>query len=200
MHILINNAAIGCDRSLTVDGYEIQFATNHLGPFLLTNLLLDRLRSSAPSRIVVVSSRAHLKSFINREDLMNEKSYTGMKVYGQTKLANVLFSRELSKRLVGTSVTVNSLHPGLVNTEIFRNLPGWQKAILWPILLVAKTPKAGAQTTLTVALDPAFEGVSGKYFSDSAIAKEGEPARDDETAEWLWNKCVELSGLKADEM
>lgn len=131
---------------------------------------------------------------------MNEKAYTGMGVYSQTKLANILFSRELSKRLVGSSVTVNSLHPGLVHTEIFRNMTWWMKALVWPFLLVAKTPKSGAQTTITVALDPALDGVSGKYFSDSEIINEAAQARDDDTAEWLWNKSAELSGLKVDEM
>lgn len=195
LDVLINNAAIGCNRSLTVDGYEIQFATNHLGHFLLTNLLLDRLRSSAPSRIVIVSSTAHAKATISRDDLMSEKTYGALQVYSQTKLANMLFCRELSKRLAGTNVTVNSLHPGLVNTEIFRHLKWWKQMLVSPVLLFAKTPKSGAQTTLTVALDPTLEGVSGKYFCDSEIVKEGLAAQDDETAEWLWHKCVELSGL-----
>lgn len=195
LDVLINNAAIGCNRSLTADGYEIQFATNHLGPFLLTNLLLDLLRSSAPSKIVVLASAAHQAATIRRDDLMNEKSYSLELVYAQTKLANVLFCRELSKRLAGTSVTVNSVHPGVVSSELYRNLDWWKAMILWPILQLVKTPKSGAQTTLTVALDPAYEGVTGKYFSDSAIAKESAAAQDDDTAEWLWQRSVELVGL-----
>lgn len=145
---------------------------------------------------MVVSSIGHKAASIQRDDLMNEKSYSRAMVYAQTKLANVLFSRELSKRLAGTSVTVNSLHPGFVNTDIWRNMALWKKFIMWPILLVAKTSKSGAQTTITVALDPALEGVTGKYFSDSVITKESLAAQDDETATWLWNKSVELSGLK----
>lgn len=143
---------------------------------------------------------AHERSHIDRKDLMSEKSYSSIKAYSQTKLANVLFSRELSKRLEGTSVTVNSLHPGVVNTEIFRNAQWFIKMLASPILFFVKTPKSGAQTTLTVALDPELEGVSGKYFSDSVIVKESKLARDDNTAEWLWNKSVEMCGLKADEM
>lgn len=200
LDILINNAGLGCDRSLTVDGYEIQFATNHLGPFLLTNLLLDLLRASAPSRIVNVSSRAHFSATIPRDDLMNEKSYRSTRVYAQTKLANVLFTRELSKRLAGTKVTANSLHPGLVNTEIFRNLGIVTKTLLWPFLIMAKTPKSGAQTTLAVAMDPAFETVSGKYFSNSAVVKEAKAARDEDTAIWLWNKSAELAGLTEEQI
>lgn len=196
LDLLINNAGVGCNRSLTVDGYEIQFATNHLGPFLLTNLLLDLLRSSAPSRIVNVSSMAHSKATIPRDDLMHEKSYVGTGVYAETKLANVLFTRELSKRLAGTGVTVNSLHPGVVNTEVFRNLGITTRTLLWPLLQMVKTPKSGAQTTLAVALDPQLEDVTGKYFSDCKIAKEGANAQDDDTAEWLWSKSVELTGLK----
>lgn len=171
-----------------------------MGPFLLTNLLLDLLRKSAPSRIVVVSSVAHATGTIARDDLMSEKSYSRPSVYAQTKLANVLFSRELSKRLAGTSVTVNSLHPGFVNTDIFRNMVLWKKLILWPLLPIAKTVKAGAQTTIAVALDPVLEGVTGKYFSNSVIVKESRAAQDDETAKWLWEKSAELVGLDEKEM
>lgn len=195
LDILINNAGVGCDRSLTIDGYEIQFATNHLGPFLLTLLLLDLLRSSAPSRIVNVSSRAHLGATIDKNDLMTEKSYKPTKVYAKTKLANILFTRELSKRLEGTRVTANSLHPGLVKTDGFRHLGIVTRILIWPILMMAKTAKSGAQTTLAVALDPSFEGVTGEYFSNSAIAKVGKAALDDEMALWLWNKSIELAGL-----
>lgn len=116
LHILINNAGImACPRALTKDGFELQFGTNHLGHFLLTNLLLDRLKESAPSRVVIVSSVLHKIGRIKRDDLNSEKSYAKWSVYGQSKLAKVLFARELSKRLEGSGVTANSLHPGMSN-------------------------------------------------------------------------------------
>lgn len=113
LHLLINNAGVMmCPKALTKDGFEMQIGTNHLGHFLLTNLLLDLLKASAPSRIVNVSSAGHTMSDINKDDLMSEKSYSKLKAYAQSKLANVLFSTELAKKLEGTGVTVNSLHPG----------------------------------------------------------------------------------------
>lgn len=123
LHILINNAGImACPRGITKDGFEAQIGTNHMGHFLLTNLLLDLLKQSAPSRIVVVSSLFHWYGRINKEDLNSEKSYNRWIAYGQSKLANILFARELSTRLEGTSVTVNSLHPGAVRTELARDV------------------------------------------------------------------------------
>lgn len=129
LHILINNAGImDCPRMLTKDGFEMQIGVNHMGHFLLTLLLLDVLRASAPSRIVVVSSLAHRFGTINKDDLNSEKSYSRKFAYAQSKLANVLFTRELAKRLEGSGVTVNALHPGVVDTELFRSMRffGWK--------------------------------------------------------------------------
>ncbi|ALC42025.1 CG30491, partial [Drosophila busckii] len=192
LDVLINNAGVmRCPRSVTKDGFEMQLGVNHMGHFLLTNLLLDLLKKSAPSRIVNVSSLAHTRGEINTGDLNSEKSYDEGKAYSQSKLANVLFTRELAKRLEGSGVTANALHPGVVDTEIIRHMSFFTnffaglfvKPLFWPFV---KTPKNGAQTTLYVALDPELEKVTGQYFSDCA-AKEVAPAgKDDTTAKWLW--------------
>ncbi|XP_034479705.1 retinol dehydrogenase 12-like isoform X3 [Drosophila innubila] len=194
LHILINNAGVmRCPRMLTKDGFEMQLGVNHMGHFLLTMLLLDMLKKSAPSRIVNVSSRAHTRGEINIDDLNSEKSYHEGSAYSQSKLANVLFTRELARRLEGTGVTVNSLHPGVVATELGRhmkilnNLFGRLvlRTMLWPFL---KTPKSGAQTTLYAALDPDLNGVTGLYFSDCKPIKVAPAATDDKMAKLLWEE------------
>ncbi|XP_053684450.1 retinol dehydrogenase 13-like [Sabethes cyaneus] len=192
LDILINNAGVmRCPRSVTAEGIELQLGVNHMGHFLLTNLLLDMLKMSAPSRIVVVSSLAHTRGKINVQDLNSEKSYDRAAAYEQSKLANVLFTRELAKRLQGTGVTVNAVHPGVVDTEIMRHMGifnSWFSGILvkpfiWPFL---KSPIAGAQTSVYAALDPELEKVSGQYFSDCAAKDVAEQAKDDKLAQWLW--------------
>lgn len=196
LHILVNNAAVVTPRAITVDGHEIQFAVNHLGPFLLTNLLLETIKASAPSRIVNVSSIGHKYGKINRDDLMGEKSYTEFSAYCNTKLANILFTRSLAKMLQGTQVTANSLHPGAVNTEIFRNATGVMKVIVSPLAKIAfKSAKAGAQTSITCALDPKLKDVTGKYFDDCRVVKESKAAQEDETADWLWQVSEKLTGI-----
>lgn len=184
-------------KMLTKDGFEMQIGVNHMGHFLLTNLLLDMLKSSAPSRIVVLSSIAHHFGSINQDDLNSEKSYNKFKAYSQSKLANVLFSRELSKRLMGTGVTVNSVHPGVVKTELGRYLiHNHVRRVINPFLqYFFKTPASGAQTTLAVTLDPQLEKVSGKYFRDCKIVSESSAARNDETAAWLWEASEKWTKL-----
>lgn len=193
----MNNAGVVTnERSVTPDGNETQIGVNHLGHFLLTNLLLETLKKSSPSRIVIVSSTGHFWGKINKDDLQSEKGpYKKFPVYFQSKLANVLFGRELSKRLVGTGVTANSLHPGVVKTEFNRNL-NVLNVVLWPFLWLFKDATAGAQTTITVALDPDLEKVSGKYFENCRVYKESALARNDELAEWLWATSEELTGIK----
>ncbi|XP_037037854.1 retinol dehydrogenase 13-like [Bradysia coprophila] len=191
LDILINNAGVmNLPRWETEDGFEMQLGVNHMGHFLLTNLLLDTLKASAPSRIVVVASRAYLIGVIRKDDLNSKKSYNKYKAYFQSKLANVLFAKELSKRLEGTRVTCNSLHPGVVQTELMRYQSIVSKLMI-PFRIFQKSPKSGAQTQLMVALDPDLEKVSGKYFDNCKMKEEGNAAKDDETAKWLWNTSVE---------
>ncbi|XP_062138484.1 retinol dehydrogenase 12 [Drosophila sulfurigaster albostrigata] len=200
LDLLVNNAGImACPRSLTADGYEQQFGVNHLGHFLLTNLLLDRLKQASPSRIVVVSSAAHLFGRINREDLMSERKYGKFfGAYSQSKLANILFTLKLSKLLQGSGVTVNCCHPGVVRTELNRHFvaPGWVKSCIQTLALYfMKSPQAGAQTSLRLALDPSLEGSSGDYYSDSMRFPLVPWARNMETADWLWRESEKLVGL-----
>lgn len=186
-------------KSLTKDGFETQLGVNHLGHFLLTNLLLDTLKASAPSRIIVVSSLAHRFGVLNRDDLNSEKAYNKFKAYSQSKLANILFTREMAKRLRGTGVTCNAVHPGVVKTELGRYMiQSHVRRVIQPFLYFAfKTPRSGAQTTLKVALDPDLKTISGKYFADCEIKGEAKSGTkdDDELAAWLWKTSEEWTKL-----
>lgn len=153
------------------------------------------MKASGPSRIINVSSLAHKFGIINRDDLQCEKSYARWTAYGQSKLANILFTRELSKRLKGTNVTVNSLHPGAVKTELGRHL-GISHYLLLPFGSLVKTPKNGAQTSIMLAVDPELENVTGQYFADCAIAPVSKAAQSDETAAWLWNESERITNNK----
>ncbi|XP_059223838.1 retinol dehydrogenase 13-like [Stomoxys calcitrans] len=197
LDILINNAGImATPRRLTVDGYEQQFAVNHLGHFLLTNLLLDKLKSSAPSRIVVLSSLAHIFGQIQRDDINSERSYNAFKAYGQSKLANILFTRKLAKMLKDSKVDVNCLHPGSVKSELARYNIFLKVGSDLTSNLFLRSTKGGAQTALYLALDPELEGVSGGYYDRMALVPLPQKARDDEMADWLWRKSEEMVALK----
>ncbi|XP_062513210.1 retinol dehydrogenase 14-like isoform X2 [Corticium candelabrum] len=201
--VLINNAGVmACPFTKTSDGFEMQLGVNHLGHFLLTNLLLDRLKASAPSRVINVSSKLHDRGQINFEDLQSEKSYGGVRAYAQSKLANVLFTRQLAERLDGTGVTVCSLTPGLVRTELGRHMFRSKLVyrILWVVLyplywLVTKSPSQGAQTLIYCAVAEELEGVSGRYYADCAETKLREHAMDDGVAKKLWEISEQLTGL-----
>ncbi|KAH8396957.1 hypothetical protein KR215_006814 [Drosophila sulfurigaster] len=202
LDILINNAGVmRCPRSLTKDGFELQLGVNHMGHFLLTNSLLDLLKKSSPSRVVIVSSRAHTRGTINVDDLNSEKSYDEKSAYNQSKLANVLYTRELARRLEGTGVTVNCLHPGQVNTEISRHMPFFQtffgRFLVSPLVwMIFKTPKNGAQTTLYAALDPDLNGVTGLYFSDCKPKEVSAAAKDANSAKRLWEESEKWTKAK----
>ena len=199
--VLINNAGVMmCPYSKTEDGFEMQIGTNHLGHFLFTNLLLDKLMDSAPSRVVTVSSRAHERGKMDLEDLHAEnKKYNRMEAYEQSKLANIHFTRELSKRLKGTGVTTYALHPGVVRTELGRHIEqiiGPLKYLFIPLLFpFTKSPKEGAQTSIYCAVEESIASESGNYYSDCAIKTPQPQALDDKVAEKLWevsSKSVDL--------
>lgn len=186
-----------CPYSKTADGFEMHLGVNHLGHFLLTFLLLERLKQSAPSRIVNVSSLAHHGGRIRFHDLNGEKSYNRGLAYCHSKLANVLFTRELARRLQGTKVTANSLHPGSVHSELVRH--SFVMTWLWRIFsFFLKTPWEGAQTSVYCAVAEELESVTGQYFSDCQPAYVSPWGRDDETAKKLWNVSCELLGIQWD--
>ena len=199
LDILINNAGVmACPYQKTEDGFEMQFGVNHLGHFLLTMLLLDHLKQSQPSRIVNVSSLAHRmgNGKINFDDIHYEKSYSSWGAYCNSKLANVLFTRELSKRLEGSHVTVNALHPGAVSTELQRH-SFLSSAIMYPLRWYTfKTAEQGAQTAIHCAVSEEMEGVSGKYLRDCAIVEPSKGAQDDAAAKKLWEVSMKLVGLE----
>ncbi|XP_069788032.1 retinol dehydrogenase 13-like isoform X1 [Narcine bancroftii] len=207
INVLINNAGImRCPHWQTEDGFEMQFGVNHLGHFLLTNLLLEKLKNSGNSRIINVSSLAHIAGEIDFDDLNWEKrKYNTKAAYCQSKLANVLFTKELAKRLEGTGITVNAVHPGVTNTELGRHT-GMHKStfsstVLGPLFfLLIKSPKIGAQPSIYLSVAEELEGISGKYF-DAMKQKDPSPqAMDDEKARHLWEisaKLVRLESNKA---
>ncbi|NXG01727.1 RDH12 dehydrogenase, partial [Sakesphorus luctuosus] len=206
LHILINNAGVMlCPYSKTADGFEMHLGVNHLGHFLLTFLLLERLKQSAPARIVNVSSLAHHGGRIRFHDLHGEKNYNRGLAYCHSKLANVLFTRELARRLqgkllyfaIGTKVTANALHPGSVHSELVRH--SFVMTWLWKIFsFFLKTPWEGAQTSIYCAVAEELDSVTGQYFSDCQPAYVSPRGRDDETARKLWSVSCELLGIQWD--
>jgi NAD(P)-dependent dehydrogenase (short-subunit alcohol dehydrogenase family) len=196
LDVLVNNAGIySSKRVVTVDGFESTFAINHLGHFLLTNLLLELLKASAPSRIVNVSSEAQRSGHINFDDLQGERRYFGWKSYSQSKLANVLFTYELARRLKGTGVSVNCVHPGTVRTNFGRKnggLLGVAVKVFAPFMLSAEE---GAKTVVWLASSPELTGVTGRYFAKQSELKSSRESYDLEVANQLWEVSSELVGL-----
>ncbi|XP_040920254.1 retinol dehydrogenase 14b [Toxotes jaculatrix] len=197
--VLINNAGIyQCPYTKTEDGFEMQLGVNHLGHFLLTHLLLDLLKTSAPSRIVVVSSKLYKYGHINFEDLNSENSYNKAFCYSQSKLANLLFTLELARQLESTGVTVNALTPGIVRTRLGRHvqIPLLAKPLFYlASLIFFKSPLEGAQTPLYLACSPEVEGVSGKCFANCEEEELKAKATDDQAAKKLWDISSRMVGL-----
>lgn len=200
--ILVNNAGVACKRKLTEDGLELMMGVNHFGPFLLTNLLLDKIKDSAPSRIVNVASMGHnfIKS-INFDDIQSEKNFNDITVYCQSKLANILFTRSLAKKVKDSNVTVNALHPGAVRTEIWRDLRILNYTLgRWIFNGLAyiffKSSYEGAQTTIYLSVSEDVKGVTGQYFVDCRPVKLNEHALDEEVGNELWDISEQLTGLK----
>lgn len=189
LHVLLNNAGgTFATRQLSIDGIEMTFALNHLAYFLLSNLLLEKMKASAPARIINVSSDAHSTSKIEFDNLQGERSFSSFEPYGNSKLANILFTIELARQLEGTGVTVNALHPGLTNTGFGKNNPGVLMKIMAVLIpLIARSPEKGAQTSIYLASSPAVQGLSGKYFVDSKEAQPALQAADGNVAKQLWN-------------
>ncbi|HKH11866.1 MAG TPA: SDR family oxidoreductase [Rubrobacter sp.] len=196
LDVLVNNAGlVQSTRTETVDGMETTFATNHLAPFLLTNLLLDLLERSAPSRVVTVSSEAERWGDIDFDDLQSRKKYRGFPVYGMTKLANIMFTHELAGRLKGTGVTATCMHPGAVNTRFGTNNSGPMTILFRLFKPFMRTPDQGADTVIWLASSPEVEGVSGRYYSDRKPIEPKKIANDPAARRRLWEESERLTGL-----
>ncbi|MDP9439285.1 MAG: SDR family oxidoreductase [Actinomycetota bacterium] len=197
LDVLVNNAGlVQSTRTETVDGLETTFATNHLAPFLLTNLLLDMLKESAPSRVVTVSSEAERWGNIDFDDLQSKERYRGFPVYGMTKLANIMFTYELAERLEGTGVTATCMHPGAVNTRFGTNNLGPMTILFRAFKPFMRTPEQGADTVIWLAASPDVEGVSGRYYMDRKPIEPKKIANDPAARRRLWEESERLTGLK----
>jgi NAD(P)-dependent dehydrogenase (short-subunit alcohol dehydrogenase family) len=198
LHVLVNNAGgVNLSRRVTVDGFEMTFAVNYLAPFLLTNLLLDKLKASAPARIVNVSSESHESAYIKMDDLQLEKKYRLMRAYGQSKLALVLFTYELARRLQGTGVTANCLHPGFVATNIGQSGVGRVGRSIVKLIFssLGISPEEGAKTSIYLASSPDIEGVTGKYFVKSIPVRSAPISYDESLQRQLWEESAKLVNL-----
>ena len=196
LHVLMNNAGVWVtQRAVSADNFELTFAVNHLAPFLLTHLLLDTIKASAPARIVNVSSQAHWRGDLNFDDLQSEKSFSGWTCYATSKLANILLTAELARRLEGTGVTANSLHPGVVATGLLdsnKGLTPWIAKLIKPFLW---TPERGAATCTYLAASSQIEGITGKYFDNCREAPVSTAAQNARTSQRLWQISEQLVGL-----
>jgi NAD(P)-dependent dehydrogenase (short-subunit alcohol dehydrogenase family) len=197
LDVLANNAGlVQSRRTETAEGIETTLATNHLAPFLLTNLLIARLKESAPSRVITVSSEAQRWGKMDFEDVQSTRKYRGFPVYGMTKLANIMFTYELAERLKGTGVTANCLHPGPVGTNFGKNNAGPMALFFRLGKPFMRSPEQGADTLVWLAVSPEVEGVSGKYFSDRKEIEAKEVAHDPAARRTLWTISEDLTGLK----
>jgi NAD(P)-dependent dehydrogenase (short-subunit alcohol dehydrogenase family) len=196
LHVLINNAGvIPPRREVTVDGLEMQFAVNHLAYFLLTNLLLPQLQAGAPSRIINVSSGAHSHATLDFDDLQGERGYQPKPVYSRSKLANILFTYELSRRLDGTGVTANCLNPGVVATRMLADYMGVPLAGAALARTFGAKPEEGAETSIYLASSPEVESVTGKYFERKQPIASSRASYDEAAARRLWEVSERLTGL-----
>jgi retinol dehydrogenase-14 len=197
LDVLVNNVGgFWAHRHLTADGLERTFALNHLAPFLFSNLLLDRLKASAPARVVTVSSGEQARGRVDFDDLQGARDYSAQRAYSQSKLANVMFSNELARRLKGTGVTANSLHPGVVRTNFgAEDQAGFFTVVGGLVRPFLKTPAQGAQTSIYLASSPDVEGVTGQFFADRKRKTANKVAYDTDMAARLWRVSADLVGL-----
>ncbi len=198
LNVLVNNAGgVNMRREVTLDGYERTFATNHLAYFLLTQLLLPELEKGAPARVVNVASAAHNTATLDFDDLMAERRYRAFLQYGRSKLCNILFTRELARRIEGKRITVNALHPGFVASDFLTKGGVW--SIIKPIAnLFAIDEASGASTSVYLASSPEVDGVTGKYFYKCREKTPSRRARDEEAAQRLWEVSERLTGLRSE--
>jgi NAD(P)-dependent dehydrogenase (short-subunit alcohol dehydrogenase family) len=199
LHVLVNNVGgFWARRHVTADGLERTFALNHLAPFLLTNLLLDRLTASAPGRIVTVSSGAHAGGRIDFDDLQGVRNYSGQRAYSQSKLANVMLTYELGRRLEGTGVTATVLHPGVVRTNFGTEDQAAHMAVMIRVArLVMKTPAQGAGTPIYLASSPEVEGITGRDYANRKPKASSKASYDTTAAARLWHASTSLAGMTA---
>ena len=196
LDVLINNVGgFWAHRHETVDGLEHTFALNHLAPFLLTHLLLDRLTASAPARVVTVSSGAHATGRIDFDDLQGSATYSGQRAYNASKLANIMFTYELARRLDGSGVTATVLHPGVVRTNFGAEDQAGIKVILPLVRPFLKTPAGGAATSIYLASSAQVDGVTGRYFANRKPRTSSKPSYDTAAAARLWQVSADLVGL-----
>jgi retinol dehydrogenase-14 len=197
LDVLVNNAGIiQSKRTETPDGLELTLAVNHLAPFLLTNLLLDLLKESAPSRIITASSEARRGAQIDFEDLQSERRYRAFKVYGMTKLANILFTYELAERLEGTGVVANCLHPGGVNTNFGTNNRSFGTLLFRAFKPFMRTPEQGADTIVYLAISPEAGKMTGRYLTDRKVVSSFNEPHDEATQKRLWEVSEKLTNLE----
>ncbi|MCS7060900.1 MAG: SDR family oxidoreductase [Anaerolineae bacterium] len=198
LDVLVNNAgAYFATRQLSADGIEMTMALNHLNYFLLTHLLLDVLKAAGSARVVNVSSDAHRMAKMDFDDIEGQRRYSGWRMYGQSKLANILFTRELARRLQGAPITANALHPGFVATRFGHNNGGLASLAMKALQKIAAlTPEQGAQTSLYLATSPDVAGMSGCYFTNCRPVAPSVTAQDDEAAARLWDWSLAKTGLK----
>ena len=196
LDVLVNNAGVFLSRRITnVDGIEYTFAVNHLAPFLLTSLLFERIKASSPSRIITTSSVAHRGAYINFDNLQFERGrYNGVEAYRQSKLANILFTKELARRSRGSGVTSNCFHPGGVRTNLVQS-SAWHYRLIWAIInAFLANPKKGADTAIYLASSSEVAEISGKYFVNKKPVRPSKLADDHDTAARLWKISEELTG------
>ncbi len=196
--VLVNNVGgYWNTRHVTTDGLERTLAVNHLAPFLLTNLLLTRLEQTGHARVVTVSSHAHAQGRIDFDDLQSERSYSGARAYNQSKLANILFSYELARRLRPATLTANAVHPGVVSTAFGAEDPARTQRLLVPLLRpFMKTAAQGAATSIHVASAPELDGVTGRYFASCQPRRSAQRSYDEATAARLWRMSADMVGLE----
>ncbi len=197
--VLVNNAGlVGGARQVTADGFEHTMAVNHLAPFALTNLLLPKLTAGGQARVVTVSSAAHRGARLSLDDLNLEHGYSAMRAYANSKLANILFTRELARRLSGSTVTANCLHPGTVRTRFGQSGSSWMRAGLRLGGPLMRSPESGASTVIYLASAPAVGGRSGGYYVSGKLREPSRAARDDQAARRLWEISARLTGVGVD--